>query len=353
MATIKLYKKSKQQPCYRLSYRDPKTSIWRQRLLHCNRDEAEEIRKRVDAENAWYQINPHLIDNQELLPFEIAKERFLKAKLHGIEHSTYKRYERVFKSFEIFAGNPAMSEITSSVIGNYTAAMLKPSPPAVKGRSPAGVNLDLRHLKAFLRYCKEEGMLEKVPKIAMLKEKKRPIYFVTREQFKDWLKSCEILGEEAELVRDIAKVVLYTAARISEILSANWDQIDLNQRVIKLFDEQDDDIGDKTNSGGNLYLNDKACDILRKYIDKTPGPFTVNYDWFQWRLRKVAIETGLRLRPHDLRKTAGSWLVQDGVDIYQVSKFMRHTSVIVTEKFYTELLTDQYHKTADQMADLF
>jgi integrase len=351
MATIKLYKKSKQQPCYRLSYRDPQTSKWRQKLLHCSRDEAEEIRKRLDAEHAWYQINPHLINNQELLPFEIAKERFLNSKLHVIEHSTYKRYERVFKSLENFIGNPAMSEITGSVLTKYAAAMLKPSSTRETGRSPAGVNLDLRHIKAFLRYCNDEGLLKKAPKIVMLKEKKRPIYFITKKQFQDWYKSCDTLGADAELVRDIATIVLFTAARISEILTANWDQIDLNERVIKLFDEQDDDIGDKTNSGGNLYLNDKACDILKKYIDNTPGPFTVNYDWFQWRMRKVALKTELRLRPHDLRKTAGSWLVQDGVDIYQVSKFMRHTSVIVTEKFYADLMTEQYHETADQMAN--
>jgi len=353
MATIKLYKKSKNQPCYRLSFRDPQTSKWRQKLLHCSRDEAEAIRKRVETEYTWIQINPDLIKKNTAIPFNLAKQRFLVAKLHGIKHSTYRRYERVFTSFEGCVGNPLVTAITGSMLTKYTAAMLKPRPPNIKGRSPAGVNLDLRHLKAFLRYCKEEDMLEKVPKIAMLKEKRRPVYFVTREQFKGWLKSCEILGEEAELVRDIAKVVLYTASRISEILAANWDQIDLNKRIIKLYDEEDDDIGDKTNSGGNLYLNDKACDILKKYIDNTPGPFTVSYDWFQWRMRKVAIKTGLRLRPHDLRKTAGSWLVQDGVDIYQVSKFMRHNSVIVTEKFYTDLMTDQYHRTADQIANLF
>ena len=350
MATIKLYKKSKRQPCYVLSYKNIETNKWTMKLLHCSKEEAEQIRKQVDAEYTWYKLNPHLLKKNLFISLDLAKKRFLDAKLHGIEQSTYKRYERVFSSFENFVGNPDMSEITSSMIGNYTAAMLKPSSKHEKGRSPAGINLDLRHLKAFLRYCNEEDILEKVPKIVMLKEKKRPIYFITKKQFKDWLKSCEILGDEAELVRDIAKVVLYTAARISEILTANWAQIDLDKRVIELFDEQDDDVGDKTNSGGNLYLNDDACDILRKYIDNTPGPFTVNYDWFQWRMRKVAIKTGLRLRPHDLRKTAGSWLVQDGVDIYQVSKFMRHTSVIVTEKFYAELKSNQHHETADQMA---
>ena len=67
-------------------------------------------------------------------------------------------------------------------------------------------------------------------------------------------------------------------------------------------------------------------------------------------MRRVAKQAGFRLRPHDLRKSAGSWLVQEGADIYRVSKFMRHTSVIVTEKYYAELMSSQHHETADQMA---
>ena len=343
MATIKLYKKSKNQPCYRLSYRDPQTSKWRQRLLHCTRDEAEEIRKRLDAEHAWYQINPHLINNQELLPFSNAKERFLKAKLHSIAYSTYRRYERVFKSFENYAGSIHLSEISSALIREYSVAMLEE-------RKAPGVNLDLRHLKAFLRYSHGEDMIAKVPKITMLKEQKRPIYHITRGQFKVWLNKCEILGDNAEMVRDIATIILMTAARVSEILSATWDQIDLKNGWILLYDHENDGISDKTNSGGKLYLNERAVAILRKYSSNDPGPFPVKYDWFEWRMRKVATKAEFRLRPHDLRKTAGSWLVQDGVDIYRVSKFMRHTSVVVTERYYAELMTDQHHETADQMA---
>jgi integrase/recombinase XerD len=343
MATIKLYKKSKRQPCYRLSYRDPQTSKWRQKLLHCSRDEAEEIRKRLDAEHAWYQINPHLLDNQELIPFEIAKNRFLKAKLHAIAYSTYQRYERVFKSFENHADSILLSEITSTMINQYTAAMLK-------DRSPAGINLDLRHLKAFLRYCHSESMITSVPKIAMIKEKKRPVYYVTREQFKEWLEKCEILGNDEEMVKDIATVILMTAARVTEVLSASWKQIDFKNGWILLYDHNNDDISDKTNSGGKLYLNEKAIAILEKYKSNEPGPFPVKYDWFEWRLRRVAGEAGFRLRPHDLRKSAGSWLVQEGADIYRVSKFMRHTSVVVTERYYAELMSDQHHQTAGQMA---
>jgi integrase len=354
MATIKLYKKSKRQPCYVLRYKNIETNQWTMKLLHCSREEADQIRKKVEAEYTWFQANPELIKKSTAIHLNLAKEQFLNGRLHVIERSTYKRYQRVFTSFEGFVGNPLVSEITNSTMNDYSTSMLQPrTQKSTTGRSPAGINLDLRHLKAFFRYCHSESMIEKMPKIVMLKEKKRPVYYISRDQFNTWLDSCEILGNDADLVRDIATVVLLTAARISEILNANWDQIDLDKRVIKLFDDQDDAISDKTNSGGSLYLSEKACYILRNYRSNEPGPFPVTYDWFQWRMRKIAIATGFRLRPHDLRKTAGSWLVQDGVDIYQVSKFMRHTSVKVTEKFYTELRPDQYHKTADQMANLF
>jgi integrase len=354
MATIKLYRKSKRQPCYILRYKNIETNKWTMKLLHCSREQADQIRKKVEAEYTWLQVNPELIKKNTSISFDQAKERFLNARLHVIERSTYKRYERVFTSFSGFIGNPLMSEITSSTINDYSTLMLQPrTPKSTTGRSPAGINLDLRHLKAFLHYCHSESMLEKMPKVVMLKEKKKPVYYITRDQFNTWLDSCEILGDDADLVRDIATVVLLTAARISEILNANWDQIDLDKRIIKLYDDQDNAISDKTNSGGSLYLSEKACFILRKYRSNEPGPFPVTYDWFEWRIRRVAKEVGFRLRPHDLRRTAGSWLVQNGADIYQVSKFMRHTSVKVTEKFYTALGADQYHQTADQMANLF
>ncbi len=343
MASIKLHRKSKRQPCYRLSYKDPQSGKWKQKLLHCSRDQAEELRKRIDAEHAWYQLHPELVNKQEQIPFSVAKKQFLLAKLHMIAYSTYKRYERVFKSFENHVGDIFVSEISSSVISQYTAKMLE-------DRVAAGVNLDLRHLKAFLRYCHSEDMISKVPKIDMIKEKKRPVYFISREQFKKWYANAEILGKDASMVRDIATVVLMTAARISEVLTSKWEQIDLDAGVILLYDDDSDTVNDKTNSGGKLYLNQKACAILSKYRDNFPGPFPITYDWFEWRIRRVATETGFRLRPHDLRKTAGSWLVQDGTDIYRVSKFMRHTSVVVTEKYYAELMSDHHHMTADQMA---
>ena len=45
---------------------------------------------------------------------------------------------------------------------------------------------------------------------------------------------------------------------------------------------------------------------------------------------------------HTLRKTAGALLIQGGVDIYRVSKFLGHSSVKVTEQHYVDLLQADY-----------
>ena len=243
MASIRYYRKSKRQPCYRLSYRDPRSGKWRQNLLHCTKDEAEAIRKQKDAEYTWYQVNPHLLDEKTLCSLAEAKKHFLAAKLHTIEYSTYKRYEGVFKSFENYTGHILLSEVTTTLMNEYTAAMLAE-------RKTAGVNLDLRHLKAFMRFCRSENMIASVPKITMIKEKKRPVYFITREQFKKFLKCCEMLGEDAELVRDLTTLILLTAARVNEVLAVEWQQIDLDGGVIRLYDHVQENITDKTNSGG-------------------------------------------------------------------------------------------------------
>ena len=45
---------------------------------------------------------------------------------------------------------------------------------------------------------------------------------------------------------------------------------------------------------------------------------------------------------HTLRKTCGSLLIERGVDIYRVSKWLGHSSVSVTEQHYIDLIKKDY-----------
>ena len=51
---------------------------------------------------------------------------------------------------------------------------------------------------------------------------------------------------------------------------------------------------------------------------------------------------------HSLRKTFGSLLIQNNVaDIYTVSKLLGHASVKTTEKYYVDLVDENYKSALD------
>ena len=56
---------------------------------------------------------------------------------------------------------------------------------------------------------------------------------------------------------------------------------------------------------------------------------------FRRLAKKIDLPKGFSL--HSLRSTFGSTLINKGVDIYTVSKFLGHSSVKVTEKHYLAL----------------
>jgi site-specific recombinase XerD len=62
----------------------------------------------------------------------------------------------------------------------------------------------------------------------------------------------------------------------------------------------------------------------RKNIKDIKGPF---------RTAKIRAKIKGRLRVHDLRHTAASWMIEDGTDIMTVKEILGHASVITTQRY--------------------
>ena len=135
-------------------------------------------------------------------------------------------------------------------------------------------------------------------------------------------------------------MMIYTGQRKSNVLFMDYSEITGNTWVIpKEKAKGKEDIV--------VPLNEFAKEILQKMCgaDVLPPSGPV----FLWRgrplhdVRKTMLEACRRcgikdLHVHDLRRSLGSWMLMNGVDIAVVSRTLGHKSISVTEKVYAHLL---------------
>ncbi|MFV2058879.1 MAG: tyrosine-type recombinase/integrase, partial [Thiohalomonadales bacterium] len=134
----------------------------------------------------------------------------------------------------------------------------------------------------------------------------------------------------------IARMLMATTCRLSEILSATWSNCDMDKRVLYI-----DSRNSKSKIPRAVPLNSAAMDILRQL--KTQGRFNYLFISPKTKTRyfavhkswnKLRIEAGLpKLRLHDLRHFGPSELASRGVSIYSISKLLGHRNVVTSQRY--------------------
>lgn len=156
-------------------------------------------------------------------------------------------------------------------------------------------------------------------------------------------------AEERPYVVAAVRLLLFTGARVSEILTAEWSWVDLAKGTIRLPDSK---TGRKT-----LYLNAPALDVLNGLTRVKDNPFVVVGDVEKshlvniqkpWRsIRKAAGLNDVRL--HDLRHTFASVGVEGGASLVMVGALLGHTQPQTTKR-YSHLANDPQRVASDAIA---
>lgn len=166
---------------------------------------------------------------------------------------------------------------------------------------------------------------------------------MTRAEAGALLRAAEANQRAPHLV-ELIRLGLYTGMRPGEILGLEWRRIDLQAAIVYL--EADDQ---KNAKAGSVPLNQEArrANLARMRFRATycpPSPW-VFCDRRGQRISSVkkgfataVARAGLTdVYPHDLRRTCGSWLVQQGVPIQVVSNLLRHSDIRITDRVYAHL----------------
>ena len=190
----------------------------------------------------------------------------------------------------------------------------------------AGINLNLRNIKTFLRWCVENNLIEYMPKIKMLREPKKPPQYISEDNFGRLL---ELDTIDAFFKRAFV-LYLTTGCRRSEIVEGTLDgkilivpatlsksrierQITLNEVQVKIVKE--------IHKARDTHLL-KGYNIT-SFKERFTKAFTRACD-------EINIESN---KLHCLRHTFAvtQWIISK--DIYEVKNLLGHTSVTTTERY--------------------
>ena len=177
---------------------------------------------------------------------------------------------------------------------------------------------------------------------------------------KEWIRPSEIpalvKAIEAEpdpWMRAFFQMLLYTGARLSELLTLRWRDVDLPNTSVTFRDT-------KNKTDHTLPLAPDAVDVI-KSIPKTKGnPYVFNghkrgahliNPYKAWRRVLGRAEIERRVTIHDLRRTVGSLLASSGYTTQQIGKLLNHKSEI-TSKVYAEIADEAKIAMTSAMAQI-
>jgi integrase len=229
------------------------------------------------------------------------------------------------------------------------------------GRAPRSVEYALTTLGQIFRHAERLGFFQGDIPTTMVKKPKydnKRVRFLSHDDVHHLL---EILKGKSQETYEMALLSLHCGLRAGEVFSLTWKDVDLDHGLVTLLDTKSGKtrtvsmtadvkafLMEKDQGGKqDLIFPDRKTCGMRKQISKS--------------FPRAVVEAGLnegiddrrqRVTFHTLRHTFASWLVMDGISLYEVKELLGHASLAMTER-YSHLAPDRNRRAAAAMEKVF
>jgi site-specific recombinase XerD len=239
-------------------------------------------------------------------------------------------------------GNKRLNEVTRQQIQTFHSALV------AEGLAAATANHHIKLIRRMFNLAVEWDMAVNNPasRIPMFPEDNQIERYMDDVELARLLKVLKTDSRRA--VCNIALLLLATGARLNEVLSATWDQVDVANRVWRIPASNS-----KSKRMRPVPLNDSAMDVIN--LLDTKDTFTHLFINKKTKLPYVSIAKvwqDLRedaqlphLRLHDLRHQAASMLINSGSTLYVVQQVLGHADPITTQR-YSHLSIKSLHEAS-------
>lgn len=218
-------------------------------------------------------------------------------------------------------------------------------------------NYHLIALRSFLKYLAKRDVPTVSPdKIDLPKAESRSIKFLDHADVDRLLNMPDMNTKEGIRDKAILEVLFSTGLRVSELVSLNRDQINLDRREFSVVGK-----GRRTRI---VFLSDRAAEWLRKYLmgrddqlrpifirysGKTPDEDDQTGESIRLTARSVQrsvekyvkkAKLMIKITPHGLRHSFATDLLGNGADLRAIQELLGHKNVSTTQ-IYTHITNPQ------------
>lgn len=272
------------------------------------------------------------------------REFLLEGKARQFTPATLAHYRGRLGEFVRFA-----ADLDAIAVGDVTPSLLRAYLVYLQGRGLASntQHTHARVVRAFLNFCKREGLIAESPfdKVKMPKAAKVEKKALTADQVRQLARACDKPRDLALLL-----VALDTGARASELCALNAGDVDLETLAVTI--RQGKGRKDRT-----VYVGARAARAVSRYLGSradvaTTAPLLlsespVNYGARLTRsglrriLQRLGAAAGVEgVHPHKLRRTFAVSCLRGGMDIYSLARLMGHAG-IDTLRDYVASISDE------------
>ena len=284
------------------------------------RDIKNGIIKPFQFEEYFKWLNEDRTSTLQMLTTAKSTEMFLESHSTNVRESSLARIKISLDRFnETLASNYPISHIRNEHIEEFK----KEYSERPKPHSLNGINLNLRNIKTFLRWCVDEQHLNKMPKIKMFKVGKSKPKYLSESQFTQILS----LQNLSEFYKRAFVLYVSIGARRSEVIQG---KLEGNILIIPASLSKSGIEKEITLEQGQIKIVREIQTARDKHIAN--GYKIENFkNQFSIQFKKACNEIGIIRNFHCLRHTFAVRQYILTNSIYEVKKLMFHQSVTTTE----------------------
>lgn len=285
-------------------------------------------------------LRRRLLQGKELIPreqqvpgFENYAMEWLASYVRANNKPSVQRSKRTILDNHLLPhfGKLRLDDVTPRKVERYKAQKLE------EGLSAKTVNNQLAVLRRMLVCAHDDELLEKVPKVRLLRTEQTEIRYLSSRE-------CELLLQDqaAPLWNRMVFVGLHTGMRFGELCGLHWEDIDFERGLITIRHSLVRGILGSTKSRRIRYVPMAPAlqDHLAGYAQPCGRVFSrtdgreFNHPHAADQLSKMAKRVGIgHVHWHMLRHTFATQLVGAGVTIRAVQVLLGHSDIRVTERY--------------------